>query len=562
MTQPRERLRPLITAWAEITAELTAPGAPFELVEEVIGGEHYRVYKHRAHSVREVLANARDRFGDRPAMIFDDGTEFTFADFAAEAASVAAALTARGIGTGDRVAICAANCPGWLLTFWAATSIGAVVVAMNGWWTAVEMQHALDLTEPTVLFGDSRRLERLGPTNVPTVDFDIDFEPLRAFDRTAVLPDAPLAEDDDALLLFTSGTTGRPKAAVLTHRNIVAFLTTQAFMGARAGARRTQPAPAGPTTRLAVFPLFHVSGLSATVGGMMNGTTTIWPLGRFDAATVIDLTHRYGIKQWSGTATHIMRLLDSPAIEDLDPASLASVGIGGSASTPELIRRTEERFPHLKGTFSTGYGSTESGGLISGASNAMLAIAPDCVGPPLPTVDVRIVDEGGEDVPEGEVGNIVCRSPLVMREYWRHPQANADVFLPGRWLKTGDFGRLEDGVLFLASRRRDLILRGGENVYPYEIEYRLDEHPDVVETAVIGVDHPTLGQEIKAIVVVSPGSPLTEDAVRAWCAQTLSSYKVPAHVEIRTEPLPRNASGKILKHLLAEGGESIFVEER
>jgi long-chain acyl-CoA synthetase len=180
----------------------------------------------------------------------------------------------------------------------------------------------------------------------------------------------------------------------------------------------------------------------------------------------------------------------------------------------------------------------------------MLSVSPECVGPALPTVAVRSVDANGNDVPEGEDGDVVVRSPLLMTEYWRHPDGNAEVFLPGRWVRTGDVGRIEDGALYLASRKRDLIIRGGENVYPFEIENRLEEHPDVVESAVIPREHPVLGQEVEAVVVVADPSSLTADDLRAWCAQTLASYKVPAHVELRTDPLPRNASGKILKHEL------------
>jgi long-chain acyl-CoA synthetase len=245
-----------------------------------------------------------------------------------------------------------------------------------------------------------------------------------------------------------------------------------------------------------------------------------------------------------------MRLLEHPDVDTLDPSLIRSVGIGGSASTPEIIRRTESRFPHLKGTFSSGYGSTETGGLVSYATNAMLSESTDCVGPPLPTVDVKIID-----------GEICARSPIVMLGYYNNDKANADVFHPGRWVRTGDFGRLEQGALFIASRMRDMIIRGGENIYPFEIENRLDEHPDVLEAAVIGVDHPMLGQEVKAIVVVKLDSDLTDDGLRAWCAEALASYKIPAHVEIRTEPLPRNASGKILKHVLAGQGENTFVED-
>lgn len=555
-------LRPLVDALVDASARLTAPGSPFETHEEDVLGERMAVIRHRPRSLRQVLESAAAH-GDRDCLVFDDGTRISFAQLPRDVASVAAGLAARGIGKGDRVAICAANGPGWLLTFWAATSMGAVVVAMNGWWTNVEMQHALELTEPALLVADAKRLQRIESPTMPVVDLDADFDALWHHDPEAPLPDVALDEDDDAMLLFTSGTTGRPKAAVLTHRNVLAFCMSQSLIGARAMLLAGRAAGDGPPpARLAVFPLFHVSGMGTTVSGLLTGGTTVWPLGRFDAGRVIELTKELAIGSWGGTSTHILRLLEHPDLDTLDPLSIKQVGIGGSASTPELIRRTEERFPHLKGTFSSGYGSTETGGLVSYATNAMLTVAPDCVGPPLPTIAVRIVDDYGDDVPEGEEGNICVRSPLVMKEYWRHPEANAEVFLPGRWLKTGDFGRMEGGALFIASRKRDLIIRGGENIYPFEIENRLDEHPDITEAAVFGVDHPILGQEVKAVVVVvDAGSTLRVEEIQRWCAETLSSYKVPAHVEIRREPLPRNATGKIMKHVLAGEAENTFVED-
>jgi long-chain acyl-CoA synthetase len=553
-------LRPLVDAMVEASARLTAPGSPFETHEEEVLGERMAVFAHRPRSLRDVLA-ASAQHGDRDCLIFDDGTRIPFDQLGRDVASVAAALSARGIQKGDRVAICAANGPGWLLAFWATVSLGAVVVAMNGWWTNLEMQHALELTEPKLLVGDGKRLARIEGPTMPVIDLDTELDALWHHDPQAPLPTVAIDEDDPAMLLFTSGTTGRPKAAVQTHRTIVAFCMSQSVIGARAMlmAGRTSGGP--PAPRLAVFPLFHVSGLSATVSGLMTGTTTVWPLGRFDAGRVIELTKEHGIGGWGGTSTHVLRLLEHPDVETVDPLQIQQVGIGGSASTPDIIRRTEERFPHLKGTFSSGYGSTETGGLVSYATNAMLTVAPDCVGPPLPTIEVRIVDDEGNDVAEGAEGNIVARSPLVMKEYWRHPEANAEVFLPGRWVKTGDFGRLEDGALFIASRKRDLIIRGGENIYPFEVENRLEEHPEISETAVFGVDHPILGQEVKAVVVVDPASSLTTSLVQQWCAETLSSYKVPAHVEIRHEPLPRNATGKIMKHVLAGEAENTFVEE-
>jgi len=257
----------------------------------------------------------------------------------------------------------------------------------------------------------------------------------------------------------------------------------------------------------------------------------------------------------------VMRLLASPAIETLDPHQIVQISVGGSATTPALMRATAERFPHLDNTMSSGYGSTETGGLATWAPNWMLQAAIDCVGPALPTVEVRITDETGEPVPDGVEGNVEVRCPIVMLGYWRNDAANAETLLPGLWVRTGDFGRWEDGLLFLASRKRDLIIRGGENVYPFEIENRLDEHPDVLEAAVIGVEDPTLGQEVMAVVAVRPGNAVNAHALQAFCAETLASYKVPSQFDIRTSPLPRNATGKIMKHALVDEAPAMFVEE-
>jgi acyl-CoA synthetase (AMP-forming)/AMP-acid ligase II len=225
-----------------------------------------------------------------------------------------------------------------------------------------------------------------------------------------------------------------------------------------------------------------------------------------------------------------------------------------------VIRQIEARFPHLESSVSTGYGSTETG-LISWAPGWMLKTAPDCVGPITPTCTARITDDDGTVLPEGAEGNIEARSWMSMLGYWRNEAANAETVRPGRWIRTGDFGRLDRGILYIASRKRDLIIRGGENIYPFEIEHRLDEHDEVLEAAAYGVDDPIHGQAVKAVVVVRPGSPLTDDEVRAFCAETLASYKVPEHVELRTEPLPRTANGKVMKQVLAGEAENTFVEE-
>ena len=555
---------PTLLSLEEAEARLLAPGSPFELAEEEVLGETMQVYKNRAKSLRELL-QASAAHGDKDYMVFADGRRWTYADHLADVASVAAAFRENyGIGKGDHVAILAANAPEWILAYWATVSLGGVVISMNGWWQGDEIRYGLDLAKPKLLLVDERRKERLaemeGEPDMPVVSFEQDFEAIRTFAPDAALPDTPIAEDDPCLLLFTSGTTGRPKGALVSHRTLVAFTMSSFFIGARR--MMTEPPAGSPGAVLAPFPLFHLSGtMGSTTATLAGGGTSVWPMGRFDPARIIQLSIDEDITSWSGATTHVFRLIDHPDMEKLDTSRFSSVGVGGSASTPELLRAVAEKFPQLEGSVGSGYGSSETGGLVSYANNAMLREAENCVGPPLPTVQIRIVDEEGKDVPDGEAGRVCVRSPLVMLEYLNNPKANEENFLPGRWVDTGDLGRLIDGRLHIESRMRDMIIRGGENIYPAEIENRIELHPDVAEVAVHGVDDRELGQRVKAVVVPNEGASPTEEAIRDFCAETLAYFKVPEFVEIRRESLPRNATGKVMKHVLEGLGENTFVEE-
>jgi len=545
---------------------LLAPGGPFEMAVEDVLGEPMQVFVKRNRSLRELLEQA-GRFGDADYAVFHDSARrrvLTFAGHERLVGSVAAAMADRGVVAGDRVAILAANCPEWIVTFWATVSLGAVAVACNGWWTRDEIQHALAHTTPKLLVADAKRLARLegADPGMPVVVIEEDFVDLESFAPDAPLPSVAIDEDQPALLQFTSGTTGRPKAAVLSHRSLVGFVQVVSFLGAAQAASVGLPSTGPSRPRLAVFPMFHISGLqSASVTPMATGAGNVWPMGRFDPATVIRLTTEEDIYAWNGTATHIFRLLQDPSIGTLDVSLVQTVAIGGSATTSELVRATEERFPHLVDTFTSGYGLTEAGGLVSHASNAMLQANADSVGMAMPTVGVRIVDEDGTEVPEGVNGSICVRSPLVMLGYWGDSEASSEALLPGGWLMTGDYGRLLGGELFLASRLRDLILRGGENVYPIEVESRLEQHPAVVECAVYGVAHALLGQEVKAVVVLNAGESLDLNAARAFCGETLAGYKLPEHLEEWNGPLPRNASGKVVKAVLRGEVTQTFIEE-
>jgi acyl-CoA synthetase (AMP-forming)/AMP-acid ligase II len=553
---------PRLAAILAITSELTSPGQPFETFDELVLGERVSVFKNRPRSLRQVLVEGAS-FGTEDAYIFDDGSRVSFVDLPRQVAAVAAHLRDHyGIGPGDRVAICAANCVEWLFVFWAAASMNAIVVAMNGWWTATEMRNAIELTEPSLLLMDEKRAARLeGDVSVPVVIFERDFAPFLNL-QDAPLPDTEIAEDDPLIVVFTSGTTGSPKAAVLSHRSVIGHLKLRTFLAARGAMLAGHSELSGPgPTQLAPFPLFHVAGIGLAVGTVMIGTKTVWPLGRFDPAKVIDVTLRENIGVWIGGMTHIARLLACPEIDRLPRSQLVALGVGGSATTPGVIRKAEERFPHATATMSSGYGSTETGGVSTWAANWMLRVVPNCVGLALPTVQVRITNDLGEVVPAGVEGNIEIRSPYTMLGYWRNDVANAEIIRDGRWVASGDFGCIEDGLLSIASRRRDLIIRGGENIYPFEIENRLEEHPAVIEAAVFGVDDPVHGQVVKAVVVVPRGTVLSEAKLRAFCAETLASYKVPDHLEVRAERLPRNATGKVMKHVLSGAAANSFAED-
>lgn len=552
----------------EVDAQLLGPGGMFELGEEVVLGERMTVFKNRVPSLRAFVERSAG-FGDAEYVVFGE-RRITFAEHARAVASVAKALRERfGVSKGDRVAILAANCPEWIVTFWATVSLGAIAVGLNGWWTRDEILYGVSDCDPKLLVADAKRLARLEgpPPGVPVVEIASDFATLWSHDLGAPLPDLPIAEDDAAIILYTSGTTGRPKGAVQSHRNVVALVGLTTYSGLRALMLAGPPAagaPPGPPPCIFVTnPLFHVSGLhTAAITCLASGVRSVWNVGRFDPAVAMQTIERERVTSWGAMNTVVHRMLNHPEFGRFDLSSLRQVGGGGAPTAPELQRRMREGFPSVKhgGTLGHGYGSTESTALATIINGEEWARYPDSVGRPLPTVEIQIRDAEGRALPEGDEGEVCIRSPLVMLGYWNRPAETAETIAPGRWLRTGDVGRLREGRLYVASRKRDMIIRGGENVYPVEIENRLVEHPDVAEAAVIGVMHEELGQEVKAVIVPRAGTTPDLDSVAAFVAEKLAYYKVPTQWELR-DSLPRNATGKVLKHVLAGEAESTFVDE-
>ncbi|MBI2710297.1 MAG: acyl--CoA ligase [Actinobacteria bacterium] len=589
---------------AEIRAQLTEPGGPFEVVTEVVDGVEMKVYKDRFRSLREVAAMA-SAHGDKTFIVHGD-RRISFADFVAQANSVSAALAGRfGVAPGDRVAVLSANNPEWCLAFWGTVDIGAVLVGLNGWWKTDEILYGLTDSGAKVLVADARRYERIADAvaggAAPALEavFLVDADPerfgggplLHRFDELTAspatgLPSTPVDEGDPAVIFYTSGTTGRPKGAISTHRSMVANLQNTVFntvlgsltdagdplasaatnagvLGGVDGGVDGGPQGGGaPSEPAALFtsPLFHVSGCHSTlVVGFMAGLKLVMPEGRFDPETALRLIQDERITIWATVPTMVWRVCEHPARHDFDTSTVTSVAFGGSPSADELQRKVRETFPNVRST-SNAYGLTETSSVATVISGADALAKPTSVGPPMPVVDVRVVDAQGHDAGPGETGEVLIKGPIVMPGYWGKPDATAEVLRDG-WLRTGDLGHLdEDGYLYITDRAKDMIIRGGENVYCVEIENRLVEHPKIADAAVFGIPHAELGEEVKAVVQVEPGETITPAEVRAWVAAALADFKVPAHVEIGTGKLPRNASGKLLKNVLRGTGDVPLAE--
>jgi long-chain acyl-CoA synthetase len=570
---------------AEVRAQLTGPGGMFELVTEDVLGRPMQVYKQRMRSLRELLEAAMAR-GDEPTYLVYGDRAYGFGEFVRSANGIAHALADRcGVAPGDRVAVLSQNNPEWALAFWATVAGGGVLVGLNGWWKTDEILYGLRDSGATVLVADGKRFERIADRLGEAPDlahvFLIDGDPADfpaattaakvqrfddlAGDPTARFPDAPIAEDDPAVIFYTSGTTGKPKGAISTHRSMIANLQNTLYSSVASAMADPDtpllPSGGGQTVSLLTSPLFHVSGChSNLVVGLLAGIKIVIPEGRFEPEKVLRLIEDQGVSVWATVPTMVWRVCEHPARHDYDTSTVTSVAFGGSPSADELQRKVRDTFPNVRST-SNAYGLTETSSVATVISGADAKRKPWSVGPPVPSVEVRIVDPANEPLGAGETGEVCIRGPILMKGYWNKPEATAEAIDADGWLHTGDIGHLDDeGYLTITDRKKDMIIRGGENIYCVEIENRLVDHPDIADAAVIGVPHAELGEEVKAVVQVETGATLGADDVRAWVREALADFKVPAHVELREEPLPRSGTGKLLKNVLRGDGEVSFAE--
>lgn len=535
-------------AAARITAALTGPGGPFEMTVEDVLGAPVQMMRHRRGSLLEIL-DASVAWGERDYLVTAE-RRISFAEHAAAAGALAAALADRyGVGKGDRVGILAANTPEWVVSFWAAQCLGAIAVGYNAWWAPREIAYGLKHTTPSVVIADAKRaaLLRESDADVPVLTIEEDLPELIAA-YSGAAPRVSLAQDDPAVILYTSGTSGRPKGVVHSHRNLVAVTDYHRFTDALSAAFRGQQAAEPSDKRfLLTSPLFHIASLhNLVIPRLATGAAVVIHQGSFEVDRVLRLVERERVSNWGAVPTMAARMLEHD-LSGYDLSSLAAFSLNAAPSSPAFHQRLRERLPVAQVALTTSYGMTETGTAATVATPPELIAHPETVGRPILGVAVQIRDADGKPLPDGQEGEICVRSPYVMLGYWNDEGATNAAIDGERWMRTGDFGILEDGRLRLSGRRSDLILRGGENVYPIEIENALDEHPAVIESAVLGVSHEDLGQEVAAVVVVADPDAVSETELRAFVAERLAYFKVPARWVITAKPLPRNATGKVVR---------------
>ena len=549
---------------------LTAPGGPFAWTTKEIRGVPVRVFNSAMASMRTVWEMAAQH-GDQDYLVYGD-ERYSYADAQARVRAVAHYLrTEHGAGPGTRVAVSMRNYPEWVLAHWAVISTGAAVVGMNSWWTRPEMEFALNDSEPVALFVDGERLERLDLTGSgpPVIATRVDGElpaGVRHWDSVAdpssapgTLPEVEIDPDDDALIFYTSGTTGSPKGAQLTHRGVVHNLFNMIFLNACGDAARARrcaatgqdaPEAAPAISALLPVPLFHVTGCNCVMHPVTIAGGRLVLMYRWDATEALRLIEREQVTVLTGVPTMSRELLQHPDWSNTDTSSLKSMGGGGAAIPRDLVRRIDEGLSH--GRPGVGYGLTETSGVATAISNEFYLANPSSVGPLVPCMEARVVGADGSTLDQGERGELLLRGPNVMKGYLNRPDATGEAIVDG-WFRTGDVAEIDaDGWIHIKDRIKDMVIRGGENIHCSEVESAIYDLDEVSEAAVFGIPDERLGEEVAAAVVLVEGADLDETGLAAHLEGRLARFKHPRHVWFLNEPLPRNANGKFLKRELRE----------
>lgn len=553
--------RELKQAWSE----LTAPGAPFEIAEIPVRGNMIRMYKNAPPSVRELWLSTA-AYGDRDYLVYEND-RLTYAQAHAQVNAIAAWLFAQGVQPGDRVAIAMRNYPEWMLVYWACLSVGVAAVGMNAWWVTDEMEYAIKDSAPKVIFADAERLARIlerpamaGGAKLVAVRTDAPAGVIPYADVIAgggEMPQVSVDPDADACIFYTSGTTGFPKGAQLTHRGCIANLMNMGFSGqvqalavAKATGVMPNPEDAPIPAALITTPLFHVTANNCGAYAVTAGGGKLVLMYRWDAGEALRLIAKEKITAMSGVPTMAREVINHPAFATTDTSSLLTLGGGGAQLPPDLVAKIDGAVKTARPN--TGYGMTETCGIITAVSADFFVDKPDSCGPAMPAFEAKCVDDDGNAVPAGQVGELWVKGAPVIKGYINRPEATAESITDG-WLHTGDVARIdEDGFIFIVDRKKDMVLRGGENVYCAEVEAGIFRHPAVAEVTVFGVPDERLGEEVGAAVLLRPGADVSPEELREHLAGLMAKHKVPRYLWFMNDPLPRNASGKFLKRQLRE----------
>ena len=560
---------------ADAHALLTAAGTPFETEEVEVRGVKLKTWKNSPASLRDVVEASRAH-GEKIFLVYED-ERVSFEAFYRAVSALSREFASKGVKKGDRVAIVMRNLPEWVAAFYAGAALGAIVTPLNAWWTGPELEYGLTDSGTKVVVLDAERYERL-TEHLPNCKDLVHVYVSRESDEIAhpevscleniiggpnewaKLPDQPLpaveiGPDDDATIFYTSGTTGKPKGALATNRGVNSNILTAACAGARRFLRRGEmpPAPdpeAPQRSSLISVPFFHVTGCMAVLNTSLFAGAKLVMMYKWDVIRAFELIEREKIQSAGGVPTIAWQLIEHPARENYDLSSLESVAYGGAPSAPELVRRISETFP--KSQPGQGWGMTETCATVTSNGAEDYVNRPDSCGPAAPVAELKIMDpaDGQTELPIGQVGELWAKGPMVVKGYWNKPEATAQTFVDG-WVRTGDLARLdEEGFCYIIDRAKDMLIRGGENIYCVEVENVLYDHPAIMDAAIVGVPHKTLGEEPAAVVTLKPGAEATEQELRAHVAEHLAAFKVPIAVKFWHETLPRNPNGKILKNEL------------
>ncbi len=551
-------------------ALLAQPGSVFELGDAEIRGVRLKIWKNAPPTLREVFALSA-MFGSCEHLVHED-ERITIAAFRAAAAKLARQFVADGVKPGDRVAVVMRNLPEWPVAFWGAVLAGAIATPLNAWWTGPELEYGLKDSGSAILICDIERYGRMREhlsacANLRQVYVSRSREeiadPLVARLESVVgppgdwaklgdiaPPDVPAAPDNDVAIFYTSGTTGHPKGAVLSHRNIISNMWNLASSEARGFLRRGEappaPDPAAPRkVSLLSVPFFHATGCCAGMIPALLGGHKLVMQRRWDCDGALELIQRERINGFGGVPTIAWQVLEHPRLSEYDLSSVDTVSYGGAPAAPELVRRIKQVFPNSAP--SQGWGMTETAATAVRNTAEDYLRKPASCGVASATGEAKIMSSDGQELPRGQVGELCYKGPVVVRGYWNNPRATAETFVDG-WLKTGDLAKMdEEGFVFIVDRAKDMLIRGGENIYCVEVENALYDHPAVMDAAVIGKAHHSLGEEPLAVVHLKPGASASAEELRHFCAQKIAAFKVPVEVIFWPETLPRNANGKIVK---------------